>query len=295
MAEVIFSFKGTNTIIQCNIQDKIEIIIKKFIEKSNLVLNQLLFLYGGNKIQENDDELTFENLANSDDLERKKINILVYSQEMYKSTPDFIMTEYIDNIKPKIHFILSKYLDDRKYIENSVDKWKDAILNECNSIFVSNKEYKAFIYLMIKDEKQKQKDFSRNWDRDYKYYIPIKFKTNSIFGFIIIILLKRDRKRINKDISNSFKIIKNEFLNLAEGRNYEIFKSKYFKMVKQKIIEIRKEYGTELFIFYELSNKNIIATRGFIISNKGKNDCYLSELIKVEDYSFYLLLAKVNN
>ena len=26
-----------------------------------------------------------------------------------------------------------------------------------------------------------------------------------------------------------------------------------------------------------------------------KNDCYLSELIKVEDYSFYLLLAKVNN
>ena len=175
MAEVIFSFKGANTIIQCNIQDKIEIIIKKFIEKSNLVLNQLLFLYGGNKIQENDDELTFENLANSDDLERKKINILVYSQEMYKSTPDFIMTEYIDNIKPKIHFILSKYLDDRKYIENSVDKWKDAILNECNSVFISNKEYKAFIYLMIKDEKQKQKDFLRNWFRDYKYYIPIKF------------------------------------------------------------------------------------------------------------------------
>ena len=148
---------------------------------------------------------------------------------MYKSTPDFIMTEYIDNIKPKIHFILSKYLDDRKYIENSVDKWKDAILNECNSIFVSNKEYKAFIYLMIKDEKQKQMDFLRNWSEDYKYYIPIKFKTNSIFGFIIIILLKRDHKRINKDISNSFKIIKNEFLNLAEGRNYEIFKSKYFK------------------------------------------------------------------
>ena len=41
-----------------------------------------------------------------------------------------------------------------------MDKWKDAILNECNSVFVSNKEYKAFIYLMIKDEKQKQKDFS---------------------------------------------------------------------------------------------------------------------------------------
>ena len=214
---------------------------------------------------------------------------------MYKSTPNFLMTEYIDNIKPKIEFILSKYLDDRKYIENSVDKWKDAILNECNSVFISNKEYKAFIYLMIKDEKQKQKDFLRNWFRDYKYYIPIKFQTNAIFGFIIIILLKRDYKRINKDISNSFQIIKNEFLNLAEGRNYEIFKSKYFKMVEQKISEIRKEYGSELFIFYELSNKNIIATRGFIISNKGKNDCYLSELIKVEDYSFYLLLAKVNN
>ena len=135
MAEVIFSFKGANTIIQCNIQDKIEIIIKKFIQKSNLVLNQLLFLYGGNKIEENDDELTFENLANSEDLERKKINILVYSQEMYKSTPDFIMTEYIDNIKPKIHFILSKYLDDRKYIENSVDKWKDAILNEIQYLY----------------------------------------------------------------------------------------------------------------------------------------------------------------
>ena len=66
-------------------------------------------------------------------------------------------------------------------------------------------------------------------------------------------------------------------------------------MVEQRILEIRKEYGSELFIFYELSNKNIIATRGFIISNKGKNDYYLSELIKVEDYSFYLLLAKANN
>ena len=81
MAEVIFSFKGANTIIQCNIQDKIEIIIKKFIQKSNLVLNQLLFLYGGNKIEEKDDELTFENLANSDDLERKKINISLYMAE----------------------------------------------------------------------------------------------------------------------------------------------------------------------------------------------------------------------
>lgn len=84
-------------------------------------------------------------------------------------------------------------------------------------------------------------------------------------------------------------------MNLSEGRKYLIFKEKYFKMVREKISDIRKDFGCELFIFYELSNKNIIATRGLTISNKDKNDIFLNELIKVEDYSFYLLLAKVGN
>ena len=52
MAEAIFNYEGTNTTIQCNINDKMRNVIDSFftkIKENENNLNSLSFLYNGNK------------------------------------------------------------------------------------------------------------------------------------------------------------------------------------------------------------------------------------------------------
>ena len=75
MAEIIFTYKGNNINIQCQLKDKIKDIINKFLEKINEKNNtNLYYLYSGFLINK---ELTFNDHANFIDIDRKKMNILV--------------------------------------------------------------------------------------------------------------------------------------------------------------------------------------------------------------------------
>lgn len=76
MAEVIFNFEGFNTIIQCDINDKMNNIIDKFLLKINKKedVNKYNYLYNGGRIE---NELTFKEQANGFDINRKKMNIIV--------------------------------------------------------------------------------------------------------------------------------------------------------------------------------------------------------------------------
>lgn len=143
MAYAVFDFEGNKIKIQCNIEDTIQKILTNFASKIKIELDSLLFLYGGNLIEIDNNELIYEDLANQIDLENKLINILVYKRETYTNTSLGQTNDFIIYIKPKLSEILVKYLDDREYLETKVDKWKDAILNECNTVFSSNKKYKA--------------------------------------------------------------------------------------------------------------------------------------------------------
>ena len=68
MAEIKFTYEGNNTIIQCDINDKISEIINKFLTKINKEENtSLYYLYHRRKIKE---ELTFYELANQLDKSR---------------------------------------------------------------------------------------------------------------------------------------------------------------------------------------------------------------------------------
>ena len=78
MVEVIFNYKGIETIIQCNINDKMKDIINKFISKTQNNIKNKYYFYNGDKINE---ELTFNKQANEIDNKRKKMNILVYDEE----------------------------------------------------------------------------------------------------------------------------------------------------------------------------------------------------------------------
>ena len=78
MAEVIFSYEGNITIIQCDINNKMEDIINQFLEKIKNKENNLYYLYNGTKINS---ELTFNEQANDIDKNRKKMNIIVAKNE----------------------------------------------------------------------------------------------------------------------------------------------------------------------------------------------------------------------
>ena len=74
MAKVIFSYKGTETEIQCNINDKIKDIIKRYVIKVGLDISKVYFIYNGNKINDN---LILNEIINEEDKGRNIMNILV--------------------------------------------------------------------------------------------------------------------------------------------------------------------------------------------------------------------------
>ena len=78
MTEVIFNYEGSNTTIQCNINDKMKDIIDAFLIKMQNKENNLYYLYNGTKINY---ELTFNEQANDIDKNRMKMNIIVNQNE----------------------------------------------------------------------------------------------------------------------------------------------------------------------------------------------------------------------
>ena len=150
MVEVIFSYKGTETVIQSNKNNKMKDIINQFINK--ILKNDLLFIYSGKIINE---ELTFEQQANELDKDRKKMNILVFDndeaikKDNIKQSKESICPKCYENILLKIkdfkisyecknnhkmdNILLSEYLETQK-----IDLSKilcNKCLNNKNNIF----------------------------------------------------------------------------------------------------------------------------------------------------------------
>ena len=83
MAEVIFNLEGDEIKIQCDISDKMETIIQRFLIKvqEQTTNMNLVYLYGGSCVKK---EIKFSEQANIIDKERKKMNILVTKNEESK-------------------------------------------------------------------------------------------------------------------------------------------------------------------------------------------------------------------
>ena len=75
MAQIDFSFKGIITEIQCNINDKFKDIINNYISKTGNNIDNVYYLYSGQKIENY--ELTFKDISNDIDKERKIMNIQI--------------------------------------------------------------------------------------------------------------------------------------------------------------------------------------------------------------------------
>ena len=141
MAQVVFSFNGNDIIIQCNKSERMEEILKKYSIKVGKEINSLYFIYSGNYLN---DELTFEEIANEEDKERNKMNILVTENK-------------IPDINPNSTNILSKNIICPKCKENAKIKFNDYKFSiyDCKNGHETNN-------ILIKDfEKTQYIDFSK--------------------------------------------------------------------------------------------------------------------------------------
>jgi hypothetical protein len=100
MAEIIFTFNGQKTTIQCTNEEKMSDIFKKYESKTKIDINSVFFLYNGDIIKE---ELTFNDLANKDDSQTKKINILVCNQNCIETNENEGIIRSKEIICPKCY------------------------------------------------------------------------------------------------------------------------------------------------------------------------------------------------
>ena len=71
-SQIEFSYNGKNTIIQCTEEEKLKDIYKNFKFKAQVEKEILIYIYNGINLQ--NEELTFNEIANSEDKKRNKMN-----------------------------------------------------------------------------------------------------------------------------------------------------------------------------------------------------------------------------
>ena len=108
MAQVEFQYEGINTIIECQEDQKISEIFNNFISKSDIKENEINFFYDEKNLTQIDKNLTFNQIANSVDKERKKMDIKVIStkEELEKKlikSKNIICPQCGEDIKMKIN------------------------------------------------------------------------------------------------------------------------------------------------------------------------------------------------
>ena len=92
MAQVEFIYNNKNIIIICNLNDKMNEIINKFIIKTNIDKNLVYFLYQGKNI---DEKLKLEEIIGNN----KNIKIKVYSKDELENKNSLIKLENIIDSK----------------------------------------------------------------------------------------------------------------------------------------------------------------------------------------------------
>jgi len=160
MLKVVFNYKGTETEIQCKIEEKMEEISKKY--KSKIEINNEYYLYNGNRINK---ENKLGEIINNEDKRINKMNILVYdlneinNNKNIKESKEIICPECNENVIIK----LDDYKIEMKCINNhyNIILLKDYINKIDISKIKCNKCYK-----------------SRNETHNNEFYICIKCNIN---------------------------------------------------------------------------------------------------------------------
>ena len=95
MAQVEFQYNGNMTIIQCQEEQKMEDICNNYLNKINLKENEIYYFYDGKGGAQFNKNLTFNQMANSYDKTRKKMNILVIANDTINNKDELIRAKNI--------------------------------------------------------------------------------------------------------------------------------------------------------------------------------------------------------
>ena len=153
MAKVEFLFDGTKTIIQCDENDKLEEIIKKLCLKIEKNKEEMIFLYGGNIIN---DQLTFNEIANKEDKQRKQISIIIAYNKTIKNK----------NIKK------SKYIrcpECNEVAKINIKDYKIKLYGCKNNHIIENISFSDFNQLQLIDESKIICDICKNNNKGNTY------------------------------------------------------------------------------------------------------------------------------
>ena len=129
MVEVEFAYNGINTTIQCNLNEKMKEICKRFKDKIGLNNNNIYYSYNGQVGI--DEEKIFEEIANSEDKRRKKMNIIVFDNLIEIKDKEIIKSKNIicPECKENIRMNINEYKIDLFKCKNG-HYIKDILLNE---------------------------------------------------------------------------------------------------------------------------------------------------------------------
>ena len=151
MIEVEFNYNAIKTIIQCNLNDKIKDICINYLNKIKEDKNNIYFSYNGNARSNFNEELTFQEMINSEDKKRNKMNILVFKNEIEEEkeeqkniikSKDIICPECSESIKFQIIDYKIKLSECKN--GHTIDK---ILLNEFEKTqYINNKKIKCELF-----------------------------------------------------------------------------------------------------------------------------------------------------
>ena len=206
MTKVIFTYEKIFIPIECDLNEKIKDICQKFITKIELYNVEINYFYKKEKINE---ELTFEELANEYDKERKTINII--AERVNKNIKKIDIKEELNKYENKIKYKFQKN-PNLKYKYDITDVNESYGLNDIFEVFLSYKDNKEYIispnknnynldvYILFENKKVSSLEGHKNKISTIRYFI------NKIDNSEYLISADKNKIVIIWDISNDYKI-----------------------------------------------------------------------------------------
>ena len=225
MENIEFIYNGNKTIIQCNLNDKLENICQKFATKVQVNLNELLFLYNG-------EELNLDLKLNKLKINAEVIKILVYNNNK-KLLLKFNLTDINNNVYA-ITIDFSQNLD---IIVECKDKLSQKIFKNSFSLEELKKKSKFFkIYDTVKESYNDIKSLSNQnsfFIQPSEKSINLGIKKQVGIAYDILFLLKEEP---NLKDRLSYEIEKNKKLNQENNELKNLINKKDKIINDQKVI-----------------------------------------------------------
>ena len=289
MATIDFNFNSTVTTIQCTQNEKIKEICNRYSMKIGKNINDIYFIYDGNKLDNNSFEKEFYNIANNNDKERNKMNILVYElneenkKNNMKQSKEIICPKCKESIRLEIKdYKIRLFGCKNKHIFDNItfDKFEDSQLIDESKIICGkceqNNKSNTFENVFYKCNKCKinlcpicksNHDQSHNIiNYDLKYFICEKHNENYI-SFCNNCLKNMCALCMEEDNDNNHKIDIYKRPNINNKINE-------LKELKIKIQEMHKEMDEIItFINYTIYNAKKNIDKYFNICENLINNC----------------------